>query len=292
MNQRSNTKVILRKYGFLTKHRLGQNFLIDDDILEQIAGDADVNENDHILEIGPGIGSLTKELCERAAHVTSVEIDEKLTGILETELCDYDNFELIREDILKVDLTRIATAHPDCTFKVVANLPYYITTPIIMKLLEADLPIHSITIMVQKEVADRMKAQAGSKAYGSLSLAVQYYASVEVKQIVSPEAFLPVPKVSSAVVRLLRHETAPVGVRDEKLMFRLVRAAFEQRRKTLVNALYNTADTGLTKEQITVCITDLGESETVRGEKLSMEQFAALSDRIEEEREKSCSDQN
>ena len=292
MNQRSNTKVILRKYGFLTKHRLGQNFLIDDDILEQIAGDADVNENDHILEIGPGIGSLTKGLCERAAYVTSVEIDEKLTGILEAELCDYDNFELIREDILKVDLTRIATAHPDCTFKVVANLPYYITTPIIMKLLEADLPIHSITIMVQKEVADRMKAQAGSKAYGSLSLAVQYYASVEVKQIVPPEAFLPEPKVSSAVVRLLRHETAPVGVRDEKLMFRLVRAAFEQRRKTLVNALYNTADTGLTKEQITVCITDLGESETVRGEKLSMEQFAALSDRIEEEREKSCSDQN
>ena len=292
MNQRSNTKFILQKYGFLTKHRLGQNFLIDDDILEQIAGDADVNENDHILEIGPGIGSLTKELCERAAHVTSVEIDEKLTGILETELCDYDNFELIREDILKVDLTRIATAHPDCTFKVVANLPYYITTPIIMKLLEADLPIHSITIMVQKEVADRMKAQAGSKAYGSLSLAVQYYASVEVKRIVPPEAFLPAPKVSSAVVRLLRYETAPVGVRDEKLMFRLVRAAFEQRRKTLVNALYNTADTGLTKEQITACITDLGESETVRGEKLSIEQFAALSDRIEEEREKSCSDQN
>ena len=278
MNRKSNTRYILQKYGFLTKHRLGQNFLVDDDVLEQIAEDADVNGNDHVLEIGPGIGSLTKVLCERAAHVTSVEIDEKLAGILRMEMAEYSNFTLVREDILKVDLMRIASDYPDCTFKVVANLPYYITTPIIMKLLEADLPIVSITIMVQKEVVDRMEAQAGSKAYGSLSLAVQYYAQARTTQIVPPEAFLPAPKVSSAVVHLQRYEKPPVAVRDEKLMFRLIRAGFEQRRKTLVNAIYNTAGTGLSKEEISSCILSIGEAETVRGEKLSLGQYARLSD--------------
>ena len=282
MAQTPTTKEILKKYGFLTKHRLGQNFLIDDDVLMQIAEDADINGDDHVLEIGPGIGSLTKLLCKRAAHVTAVEIDEKLAAILEEELKEYPNFILLRQDILKTDLREISTMYPDCTFKVAANLPYYITTPIIMRLLEASLPIQSITIMVQKEVADRMKAQAGSKDYGSLSLAVQYYASVEVMQIVPPEAFLPAPKVSSAVVRLLRHETPPVEVRDEKLMFRIIRAGFEQRRKTLVNAVYNTANTGLTKEQIAACIKQIGEAEGVRGEALSLTRFAALSDVIGE----------
>ena len=297
MNQKSNTKATLLKYGFLTKHRLGQNFLIDDAVLSQIPEDAGVGEEDHILEIGPGIGSLTRELCERAAYVTSVEIDENLTGILQEELKQYSNFTLIREDILKTDLAQIAAMHPDCTLKVVANLPYYITTPIIMKLLESQLPLHSITIMVQKEVADRMTALPGTGDYGSLSLAVQYYASVRVMQIVPPEAFLPAPKVSSAVVRLLRYEVPPVRPADEKRMFRIIRAAFEQRRKTLVNALYNTAGTGLSKEEIAACIRAAGEPETVRGEKLSLEQFAALSDEIgaaaeKKRKEKACLDQS
>ena len=282
MAQTPTTKEILKKYGFLTKHRLGQNFLIDDDVLAQIAEDADIKEDDHVLEIGPGIGSLTKLLCGRAAHVTAVEIDEELAAILEEELKEYPNFTLLRQDILKTDLWEISAMYPDCTFKVAANLPYYITTPIIMRLLEASLPIQSITIMVQKEVADRMKAQAGSKDYGSLSLAVQYYASVEVTQIVPPEAFLPAPKVSSAVVHLLRYETPPVEVRSETLMFRIIRAGFEQRRKTLVNAVCNTANTALTKEQIAACIKQIGEAESVRGEALSLAQFAALSDAIGE----------
>ena len=280
MNQKSATKSILLKYGFLTKHRLGQNFLIDDDVPPQIAEDAAVNENDHVLEIGPGVGSLTKVLCERAAFVTSVEVDEKLIGILNEELKDYRNVSLVHADILKTDLQEISQRHPQCTFKVVANLPYYITTPILMKLLEASLPLQSITVMVQKEVADRMTASSGSKAYGSLSLAVQYYARAQIMQTVPPEAFLPAPKVSSAVVRLLLYENAPVAVCDEKLLFRVIRAAFEQRRKTLINALANTAGIGLSKEEIAACVKDAGFSSTVRGEALSLEQFAALSDRI------------
>lgn len=282
---KNNARAVLRKYGFTTKKKFGQNFLTDESVLEQIVYDAGITKEDHVLEIGPGVGSLTGYLCESAGQVTSVEIDETLLPILREEMSDYDNFHLVAGDVLETDLLAIAREREDLRFKVVANLPYYITTPILMKLLEQRLPLDSITVMVQKEVAERMQAAPGSKAYGALSLAVQYYASAEMILVVGPESFLPPPKVSSAVIRLNRYEEAPVDVKDEKLMFRLIRDAFNQRRKTLANALSNASNLSLSKEEIMACICQLGEKETVRGEALSLEKFARLSNIIQEKQE-------
>ena len=269
---------IIKKYDFSFQKKFGQNFLIDEHVLERIIDESGITKDDFVLEIGPGIGTMTQYLCEVAREVCAVEIDTKLIPILEETLEEYDNVSVINEDILKVDIAKLSQEKNNgLAIKVVANLPYYITTPIIMALFESGVPIASITIMVQKEVAERMQAGPGSKAYGALSLAVQYYADAEIVANVPPNCFMPRPKVGSAVIRLTRHETLAVDVDDEKLMFRLIRNSFNQRRKTLVNGLYNASNLNLTKEEITQCILELGEKETVRGEALSLEQFAELS---------------
>lgn len=273
-----NTIEVLQKYGFNFQKKFGQNFLIDTRILEGIIGAAHITKDDFVLEIGPGIGTMTQYLCESAREVVAVEIDKNLIPILADTLSAYDNVEVINEDILKVDIKTLAEErNHGKPIKVVANLPYYITTPIIMGLFESHVPIDSITIMVQKEVADRMQEGPGSKEYGALSLAVQYYANPEIVLNVPPSCFMPQPKVGSAVIRLERHATPPVEVENEKLMFQLIRASFNQRRKTLANGLNNFQGLHLDKETIQKCIEELGVPVTIRGEALSLEQFARLS---------------
>lgn len=278
-----NTIAILQKYNFNFQKKFGQNFLIDTGILEKIIAAAHVTKEDFVLEIGPGIGTMTQYLCENARAVAAVEIDHNLIPILNDTLSEYDNVEIINDDILKVDINALADERNGGNpIKVVANLPYYITTPIIMGLFESHVPVESITIMVQKEVADRMQVGPGTKDYGALSLAVQYYAKPEIVVNVPPGCFMPQPKVGSSVIRLTRHKEPPVEVKNEKLMFALIRASFNQRRKTLANGLHNFPEISLSKEEIQECIAELGVPATVRGEALSLEQFAALSNCIDE----------
>ena len=273
-----DTIEVLQKYKFNFQKKFGQNFLIDTHVLEKIIDSAGITKDDFVLEIGPGIGTMTQYLCENAREVAAVEIDNNLIPILKDTLKEYDNVEVIHEDILKVDIQELAQRkNQGRPIKVVANLPYYITTPIIMGLFESHVPIASITIMVQKEVADRMQAGPGSKDYGALSLAVQFYAKPEIVANVPPNCFMPRPNVGSAVIRLTRHETVPVDVLDEKMMFRIIRASFNQRRKTLANGLNNAPDIPLSKEQIQESITALGVPVNIRGEALTLEQFAKLS---------------
>lgn len=274
-----NTIDILKKYDFHFQKKFGQNFLIDTHVLEKIIDAAGVTKDDFVLEIGPGIGTMTQYLCERAREVMAVEIDDKLIPILADTLSAYDNVTVVNEDILKLDIDQIAREHNDGKpIKVVANLPYYITTPIIMGLFESHVPVDSITVMVQKEVADRMQTGPGSKDYGALSLAVQYYAKPEIVANVPPNCFMPRPKVGSAVIRLTRHQNPPVTAKDEKLMFRIIRASFNQRRKTLANGLKNSQELNYTKEQVEAAITECGLPLNIRGETLTLEQFAKLSD--------------
>ena len=276
-----NTIEVLQKYGFNFQKKFGQNFLINTGVLEEIIEAAEITKDDFVLEIGPGIGTMTQYLCENAREVVAVEIDKNLIPILADTLSAYDNVEVINEDILKVDIKALAEErNAGKPIKVVANLPYYITTPIIMGLFESHVPIDSITIMVQKEVADRMQEGPGSKEYGALSLAVQYYANPKIVVNVPPSCFMPQPKVGSAVIRLTRHEQPPVDVEDERLMFQLIRASFNQRRKTLANGLNNYSGLNLSKEVIQQCIEELGVPVTIRGEALSLEQFAKLSNII------------
>lgn len=270
-----NTIAILQKYQFVFQKKYGQNFLIDTHVLDKIIASAGIGSDDMVLEIGPGIGTLTQYLCEHARKVVAVEIDRALIPILEETLEQYDNVVVFNDDILKVDIAQLVEReNGGKPIKVVANLPYYITTPIIMGLFEKHVPLESITIMVQKEVAERMQTGPGSKEYGALSLAVQYYAKPEIVANVPPNCFMPRPKVGSAVIRLTRHEKPPVSVNDETLLFRIIRAAFNQRRKTLQNALCNAPDLVLSKEQIQQALKKMGISESIRGEALTLEQFA------------------
>ena len=276
-----NTIEVLQKYRFNFQKKFGQNFLIDTHVLDKIIDASGVTEDDFVLEIGPGIGTMTQYLCERAREVVAVEIDKNLIPILSDTLKNYSNVTVINEDILKLDICKLAEEkNQGKPIKVVANLPYYITTPIIMGLFESHVPIDSITIMVQKEVAERMQEGPGSKEYGALSLAVQYYAKPEIVANVPPNCFMPRPNVGSAVIRLTRHEKPPVEVEDEKLMFRIIRASFNQRRKTLANGLNNSPEIHLPKEVRQESIVSLGVPENIRGEALSLEQFAELSNEI------------
>lgn len=273
-----NTIEILQKYHFNFQKKYGQNFLIDTSVLERIIAAAEISKEDCVLEIGPGIGTMTQYLAEAAGRVIAVEIDKALIPILEETLSPYDNVEVILGDVLKLDVKALleekAGGRP---VKVVANLPYYITTPIIMGLFESGVPLKSITIMVQKEVAERMQVGPGTKDYGALSLAVQYYAKPEIVANVPPNCFIPRPTVGSAVIRLTRHEKAPVQVEDEKHMFALIRASFNQRRKTLANGLSNAGELKLTREQVAQALEKMELSPTIRGEALTLEQFACLS---------------
>ncbi|MCI8669673.1 MAG: 16S rRNA (adenine(1518)-N(6)/adenine(1519)-N(6))-dimethyltransferase RsmA [Lachnospiraceae bacterium] len=276
-----NTIEILQKYNFRFQKKFGQNFLIDTHVLDKIIKEAGITEEDMVLEIGPGIGTMTQYLCENARTVVAVEIDEALIPILKETLSGYSNVSVLNEDILKVDINRLVEEKNNGNpIKVVANLPYYITTPIIMGLFESKVPLESITIMVQKEVADRMKAGPGTKDYGALSLAVQYYARPEIVAIVPPNCFMPRPNVSSAVIRLSRYQTPPVTVNNEELLFKIIRASFNQRRKTLMNSLNNASGLSYTKEQIGEALAKTGQKESVRGEALTLEQFAKLADEL------------
>lgn len=273
-----NTIAVLKKYNFNFQKKFGQNFLIDTHVLEKIISAANVGEEDFVLEIGPGIGTMTQYLCEHGREVAAVEIDKNLIPILEDTLSAYANVQIIHQDILKMDINRLVhEKNQGKPIKVVANLPYYITTPIIMGLFESHVPIESITIMVQKEVADRMQVGPGTKDYGALSLAVQYYAKPEIVANVPPNCFMPRPKVGSAVIRLTRHQQAPVKVMQERQMFALIRASFNQRRKTLVNGLNNAVDISYSKEQVVQALEKMGLPANVRGETLTLEQFARLS---------------
>ena len=268
---------VIQKYQFAFQKRFGQNFLIDAHVLEKIVSAAGITKDDCVLEIGPGIGTMTQYLAESAGQVIAVEIDTNLLPILADTLKDYSNVKVINQDILKVDINELVKEYNNGRpIKVVANLPYYITTPIIMGLFESNVPIDNITVMVQKEVADRMQVGPGSKDYGALSLAVQYYASPYIVANVPPNCFIPRPNVGSAVIRLTRYQEPPVQVKDPKLMFKLIRASFNQRRKTLQNGLNNSPEISFTKEEITKAIESLGVSPSVRGEALSLEQFAQL----------------
>ncbi len=276
-----NTIAVLQKYNFNFQKKYGQNFLVDTHVLEKIMDAAQITADDCVVEIGPGIGTMTQYLAERAGSVVAVEIDKNLIPILQETLSEYDNVTIINEDILKVDLNRIVEEkNGGRPVKVVANLPYYITTPIIMGLFENHVPLQSITIMVQKEVADRMQIGPGTKDYGALSLAVQYYARPEIVAIVPPNCFIPRPGVASAVIRLTRYEEPPVQVTDEAFLFALIRASFNQRRKTLANGLSNAQNLSLTREQVTEALESMGLSPTVRGEALTLSQFAALSEML------------
>ena len=268
---------VIQKYQFAFQKRFGQNFLIDAHVLEKIVSAAGITKDDCVLEIGPGIGTMTQSLAESAGQVIAVEIDTNLLPILADTLKDYSNVKVINQDILKVDINELVKEYNNGRpIKVVANLPYYITTPIIMGLFESNVPIDNITVMVQKEVADRMQVGPGSKDYGALSLAVQYYASPYIVANVPPNCFIPRPNVGSAVIRLTRYQEPPVQVKDPKLMFKLIRASFNQRRKTLQNGLNNSPEISFSKEEITKAIESLGVSPSVRGEALSLEQFAQL----------------
>ena len=272
---------ILQKYDFSFQKKFGQNFLIDTHVLDKIIHAAHITKEDMVLEIGPGIGTMTQYLAEAAGKVIAVEIDRNLIPILEDTLSEYNNVRVINEDVLKLDLRKLADEkNGGKAIKVVANLPYYITTPIIMGLFENHVPVESITVMVQKEVADRMQTGPGNKDYGALSLAVQYYAEPYIVANVPPNCFMPRPKVGSAVIRLTRHETPPVEVKDEKLMFDIIRASFNQRRKTLANGLNNSDKITCSKEIITKAIEKLGKGASVRGEALSLQEFAKLSNDI------------
>ena len=263
-----NTIEVLQKYNFSFQKKFGQNFLIDTHVLDKIIQSANITKDDMVLEIGPGIGTMTQYLAQAAGKVIAVEIDKNLIPILEDTLSGYDNVRVINEDVLN-------NGKP---VKVVANLPYYITTPIIMGLFENEVPVESITVMVQKEVADRMQTGPGNKDYGALSLAVQYYADPYIVANVPPNCFMPRPKVGSAVIRLTCHQEKPVQVQDEKLMFNIIRASFNQRRKTLANGLKNAATLDFTKEEVEAAIDALGKGASVRGETLTLEEFARLSD--------------
>ena len=274
-----NTIEVLQKYNFSFQKKFGQNFLIDTHVLDKIIQSANITEDDMVLEIGPGIGTMTQYLAQAAGKVIAVEIDKNLIPILEDTLSGYDNVRVINEDVLKLDLKKLADEENNGKpVKVVANLPYYITTPIIMGLFENEVPVESITIMVQKEVADRMQTGPGNKDYGALSLAVQYYADPYIVANVPPNCFMPRPKVGSAVIRLTCHQEKPVQVQDEKLMFNIIRASFNQRRKTLENGLKNAATLDFTKEEVEAAIDALGKGASVRGETLTLEEFARLSD--------------
>ena len=277
----SNTIEIIKKYEFAFQKKFGQNFLIDGNVVEKIVREAGVTKDDFVLEIGPGIGTMTQILCEQAREVVAVEIDTKLIPILKDTLSEYENVTVINEDVLKVDINALANErNGGKPIKVVANLPYYITTPIIMGLFESHVPLESITIMVQKEVADRMQVGPGTKDYGALSLAVQYYADPQIILTVPASCFMPRPKVDSAVIKLTRHAKTPVCVDNEKLMFKIIRASFNQRRKTLANGLYNSGEIKLSKEIIQESIEEMNLSPSIRGEALTLAQFAELSNII------------
>ena len=282
----TNTLEIIKKYGFGFQKRFGQNFLIDGNVVEKIVREAGITKDDFVLEIGPGIGTMTQILCENAREVTAVEIDKNLIPILAETLAPYDNVSVINEDILKVDVRKLAEEKNDGRpIKVVANLPYYITTPIIMGLFESHVPLESITIMVQKEVAQRMQVGPGTKDYGALSLAVQFYADAQIVLKVPASCFMPRPNVDSAVIKLVRHEDAPVKVKDEQFMFRVIRAAFNQRRKTLANSLANSSELNgsghaCTREDVTTALEAMGLPAGIRGEALTLAQFGELADRL------------
>ena len=273
------TIAVLQRYGFNFQKKYGQNFLIDTHVLDKIIGAAEIGKDDFVLEIGPGIGTMTQYLAEAAREVIAVEIDTKLIPILQDTLKEYDNVTVLNEDILKVDIRKIAEEkNGGKPIKVVANLPYYITTPIIMGLFESEVPLDSITVMVQKEVADRMQVGPGTKDYGALSLAVQYYAEPYIVANVPPNCFIPRPAVGSAVIRLTRYQEKPVKVNDASFMFKIIRASFNQRRKTLQNGLYNSSELRIPKEKTVAALEEMGLTPTIRGEKLSLEEFALLSD--------------
>ena len=278
-----NTIEVLQKYNFSFQKKFGQNFLIDTHVLDKIIQSANITKDDMVLEIGPGIGTMTQYLAQAAGKVIAVEIDKNLIPILEDTLSGYDNVRVINEDVLKLDLKKLADEENNGKpVKVVANLPYYITTPIIMGLFENEVPVESITVMVQKEVAMRMQAGPGTKDYGALSLAVQYYCEPYIAANVPPNCFMPRPKVGSTVIRLTRYSEPPVTTENEQLMFRLIRASFNQRRKTLANGLNNAPDLHYTKEQIAQAIEQLGVSASIRGEALTLQQFAKLADILAE----------
>lgn len=281
-----NTIEVIQKYDFDFQKKFGQNFLIDERVLEKIISAAEVNKDDFVLEIGPGIGTMTQYLAENAREVMAVEIDKNLIPILSDTLSAYDNVSILNADILKVDIAKIVEEkNGGKPVKVVANLPYYITTPIIMGLFESHVPIDSITVMVQKEVADRMQSGPGTKDYGALSLAVQYYAEPYVVANVPPNCFMPRPNVGSAVIRLQTHVDPPVKVKNEKLMFGIIRASFNQRRKTLQNSVSHDSGLGISKELIAENLEKMGLSATIRGEALSLQQFAEFADLVEEARQ-------
>ena len=273
------TIAVLQRYGFNFQKKYGQNFLIDTHVLDKIIGAAEIGRDDFVLEIGPGIGTMTQYLAEAAREVVAVEIDTKLIPILEDTLKEYDNVTVLNEDILKVDIRKIAEEkNGGKPIKVVANLPYYITTPIIMGLFESEVPLDSNAVMVQKEVADRMQVGPGTKDYGALSLAVQYYAEPYIVANVPPNCFIPRPAVGSAVIRIIRYQEKPVKVNDSAFMFKIIRASFNQRRKTLQNGLYNSSELRIPKEKTVAALEEMGLTPTIRGEKLSLEEFAKLSD--------------
>ena len=280
LGNRKNTAEVIQKYQFDFRKKFGQNFLIDNHILEKIIEAAELTRDDYVLEIGPGIGTMTQRLAEEAGEVIAVEIDKNLIPILNETLADYDNVTVLNEDILKVDIHKIVEEHGGRPVKVVANLPYYITTPIIMALFESHVPLRSVTIMVQKEVADRMCVGPGTKEYGALSLAVQYYAKPEIITKVPAACFMPRPNVDSTVIRLTRYEKPPVEARDEAWLFAIIRAAFNQRRKTLANGIANAATVNVNRQQVEAVLAEMGLPAMIRGETLTLEQFAILSDRL------------
>ncbi len=288
MEKLSNPQVTIntiKKYEFAFQKKFGQNFLIDEHVINKIIKAAEITKDDMVLEIGPGIGTMTQYLAESADRIVAVEIDKNLIPILEETLAEYDNVRLINDDVLKVDINKLVEEeNGGRPVKVVANLPYYITTPIIMGLFESHVPLHSLTVMVQKEVAERMQAKPGTKDYGALSLAVQYYAKPYIAANVPPNCFIPRPNVGSAVIKLTGYEEKPVKVNDEKLMFNLIRAAFNQRRKTLQNAIANSSDLGFTKAEVEKSLEKMNLPADIRGERLSLAEFAMLSDIISQDK--------
>ena len=283
LGNRARCTAVLKKYGFSFRKKYGQNFLIDESVLEGIIDTAEITKDDFVLEIGPGIGTLTQYLATYAGRVCAVEIDRALLPILEDTLSGWDNVTVLNADILKTDIRAIAEEeNGGAPLKLCANLPYYITTPILMGLFESGAPFSQLTVMVQKEVAERMIAEPGSKTYGALSLAVRYYTDPEISFIVEPESFMPRPKVESAIVHMKRHSTPPVSVKDEKMLFDVIRASFNERRKTLQNGIANYAGFSYSKEQVGEALDKCGLERTVRGEKLSLEEFARLADVLSE----------